>query len=80
MALLSTHYCQAGLPREGSRVSIYWPAERTWYKGEVKAIDGEGRSYVSYDDREVEILFLAVERFKLEGITPCLGVHLYLSA
>ena len=48
--------CPAGLPEEGSRVSVYWPADDEWYHGEVKDVDDCGRSHVKYDDGQVEIL------------------------
>ncbi|KAL0038116.1 hypothetical protein WJX79_003443 [Trebouxia sp. C0005] len=55
----------AGLPEESSRVSVYWPADDEWYHGEVKDVDDCGRSHVKYDDGQVEILYFAVERYKL---------------
>ncbi len=57
--------CPAGLPEESSRVSVYWPADDEWYHGEVKDVDDCGRSHVKYDDGQVEILYFAVERYKL---------------
>ncbi|DBA66393.1 TPA: hypothetical protein ACH3X2_002375 [Trebouxia sp. C0005] len=67
--LLSTSWpvslLSAGLPEESSRVSVYWPADDEWYHGEVKDVDDCGRSHVKYDDGQVEILYFAVERYKL---------------
>ncbi len=67
----------AGLPDEGSRVSVYWPGDRNWYHGEVKVVDNHGRSYVMYDDGQVETLHFAVERFKLADTSPSPGTHEY---
>ena len=65
--------CNAGLPIEGSRVSVYWPGEDDWFDGTVKAVDKRGRSFVSYDDGQIEILHFALERFKLLDNTPASG-------
>ena len=65
--------CPAGLPEESSSVSVYWPADDEWYHGEVKDVDDCGRSHVKYDDGQVEILYFAVERYKLAEPTPNTG-------
>lgn len=65
--------CPAGLPEESSRVGVYWPADDEWYHGEVKDVDDCGRSHVKYDDGQVEILYFAVERYKLAEPTRNTG-------
>lgn len=51
---------------------VYWPGAKgkKWHHGQVKDIDECGRSTVAYDDDDREILYFAVERFKLEDGTP----------
>lgn len=52
---------------------MYWPGENDWFSGTVKVVDRHGRSFVSYDDGQVEILHFAMERFKLLDKTPASG-------
>ncbi len=74
VSLLSVQpLCPAGLPEESSRVSVYWPADDEWYQGEVKDVDDCRRSHVKYDDGQVEILYFAVERYKLAEPTRNTG-------
>ena len=49
-------------------MKVYWPADMDWYTGEVKAVDHNGRSYVEYDDSQIEVLHFAMERFELESV------------
>ena len=64
------------MPEEGWRVSVYWPADKAWYAGDVKHVDEYGRSLVAYDDGQVEVLHFAVERFKVElAIPDSKGMH-----
>lgn len=55
---------------------VYWPGAKgeKWHRGQVKDIDECGRSTVAYDDGDREILYFAVERFKLGEGTPSPGV------
>ena len=55
---------------------VYWPGAdgSKWHHGQVKDIDDNGRSVVAYDDGDREMLYFAMERFKLEEATPPPGV------
>ena len=59
----------------GSRICIFWPAERNWYSGQVTDFDdSQGLSKIQYDDGDVEWLHLAVEGYMLpsaSGSTAC---------
>ncbi len=63
---------------------MYWPADDEWYHGEVKDVDDCGRSHVKYDDGQVEILYFAVERYKLatqvlSSLLPCFTYAILLA-
>ena len=56
----------------GQRVKVYWPAEKEWYCGVIKAVDGKGKHYISYDDGDAEWANLAKEQYELlKGASPC---------
>jgi len=53
--------------KTGDAISVYWRADRKWYDGEVKLIDGvSGICEVLYEDGEREELNLAKERYKIK--------------
>lgn len=56
---------------------VYWPGAEgsKWHHGQVKDVDDNGRSTVAYDDGDREILYFAMERFKLEDSTPPPGAQ-----
>ncbi|KAK9055861.1 hypothetical protein SSX86_026948 [Deinandra increscens subsp. villosa] len=48
------------------RVRVYWPLDKTWYEGCVKAFDkSSGKHLVQYDDSEEEHLDLSKEKIEL---------------
>ncbi|XP_074287060.1 sister chromatid cohesion protein PDS5 homolog C-like isoform X2 [Silene latifolia] len=52
----------------GSKVEVWWPDDRKFYKGVVKAFDADEMEHkVFYDDGDVEMLNLKNERWKFAG-------------
>ncbi|GLT42632.1 hypothetical protein SLA2020_166220 [Shorea laevis] len=59
---VATSYGEEVLER---RIKVYWPLDKTWYEGVVKAFDKEsGKHLVHYDDAEEEELDLGKERIE----------------
>ncbi|KAL5560992.1 hypothetical protein UlMin_030739 [Ulmus minor] len=47
----------------GKRIKVYWPLDKSWYEGSVKAFDKDaGKHLVQYDDGEEESLDLGSEK------------------
>ncbi|KAK9810501.1 hypothetical protein WJX72_011850 [[Myrmecia] bisecta] len=53
---------------DGARVSVYWPDDKAFYKGQLLAVDESSNSHlIRYDDDVEEWLCLADERFQWLG-------------
>ncbi|KAL7586811.1 hypothetical protein Lser_V15G41433 [Lactuca serriola] len=67
----STPASDAQNPRYGDevvnrRIKVYWPLDKAWYEGCVKAFDkSSGKHLVQYDDGEEEHLDLSKEKIEL---------------
>ncbi|KAH9626876.1 hypothetical protein KSS87_002276 [Heliosperma pusillum] len=47
------------------RIRVYWPLDKEWYEGYVKAYDKSvGKHLVEYDDAEEELIDLSKEKFE----------------
>ncbi|KAK3266316.1 hypothetical protein CYMTET_25054 [Cymbomonas tetramitiformis] len=55
----------------GSRVEVYWPIDDAWYPGEVGDTDEYQMTQVAYDDRDVEMLDMRTERYRV--VPPAKG-------
>ena len=52
----------------GDTISVYWPDDRVWYKGEVLSTDGAlDTCEVLYEDGEREVLILTKEIYKVHA-------------
>ncbi|KAJ9563026.1 hypothetical protein OSB04_008186 [Centaurea solstitialis] len=50
----------------GKRIRVWWPMDKAFYGGVVKSYDHQKKKHVVlYDDGEIEVLFLAKERWEL---------------
>lgn len=50
----------------GSKIEVWWPADKKFYKGVVESFDSvKTKHKIVYDDGDVEILKLAKEKWKL---------------
>ncbi|CAI9270247.1 unnamed protein product [Lactuca saligna] len=55
----------------GKRIQVWWPMDKVFYEGLVKAYDHQKKKHVVlYNDGEVEVLRLDKERWKLMDKTP----------
>lgn len=60
----------AELPAAGQRLQVYWPLDKAWYPGRVLSFtETQGATQVVYDDGDVEMLHLVMERYRLEPST-----------
>ena len=56
----------ADLPAVGQTLQVYWPLDRAWYSGRVLSYtEAQGSTQVVYDDGDVEMLHMVMERYKV---------------
>ena len=67
-----------GLPAAGQRLEVWWPVDKQWYPGRVLSYtEAQGAMLVDYDDGDVEMLHMIMERYrKLPGWLCCFCTQL----
>ena len=63
----------ADLPAVGQILQVYWPLDRAWYSGRVLSYtEAQGSTQVVYDDGDVEMLHMVMERYRVSpGMLCC---------
>lgn len=55
---------KAQQPSVGSRIKVFWPEEKDWFKGSVAAVNAAGKCHILYDDGDTEWITLSEQKWE----------------